>query len=128
MCETYRNIDLLAGVRRYFDRDVSAIGGGAAPHVDDDIENAPPQDHDQLGLWMRWQLKVQTTQRPGASRIRLIVLDKATTDAEIIQTLLMKCFAEPAAQVEMALGRGDSGQVGRNEGRGTHDSKAVLLD
>jgi hypothetical protein len=107
---------------------MSAIGGRAAPHVDDDIQDAPPQDHDQLGLRMRWSLKVQTAERAGASRIRMIILDKATTDAEIIQTLLMEGFAEPAARIKMALGRRDPGQVGRIQGRGTHDSKAVLLN
>src|SRR5712691_6693125 len=66
---------------------------------------------------------MQTSQRAGAGRIRLVILDKATTDAEILQALLMKGFAEPAARIKMALGRGKPGQVGRIQGRGAHDRR-----
>src|SRR5262245_29631367 len=45
-------------------------------------------------------------------------------DAEIIQTLLMKGFAEPTTWIRMALGRDDSGQVGRIQRGGIHDNRA----
>jgi hypothetical protein len=71
---------------------------------DDDIENSFTQYADQLCLRRRRRLEMKTAQRAPSARARLIVLDEATGDGQIAQTLLMKSLAEPAPIVGMAPG------------------------
>src|SRR5262245_16171224 len=71
---------------------------------------------------------MQAPQCAGRSGARLIILHEPAGDAQIAQALLVKGLAEPAARVNMTLGRDNSGKIGRNGGTRAHDADAALLN
>jgi hypothetical protein len=56
--EASRHEQLFATFSTKFDTDMSAVGSGRAPEIDDDIKDLSPQNSDQLGLLKRRNLEV----------------------------------------------------------------------
>src|SRR6185312_15439840 len=74
MCKADRDQQLLAVLGRQLLGNPTAITRRRAPQIDRDIENTPAQHTDKLVLRGRWSLKMESPQRPGHDRLRLIVL------------------------------------------------------
>src|SRR6185436_5304062 len=122
MSEPDRYVQLLSGFGGQLDRDMLPERWRPTPDIDRDIENAPTQYTDQLGLSTRWNLEMEPAQRSCAPGARLVVLHEVARDAEVTQPLLAKCLAEPTAAVSKPLWHDDLRKAFQQSRTGTHAS------
>ena len=79
--EASRHQKLLAAAGRELGGDISAVMRRIAAQIDRDVEDAPTQHADELGLDERPHLEMQSAHGPRGARTGLVVLDEIRRDA-----------------------------------------------
>src|SRR6476646_12023400 len=104
MRETRRNPDLSSLGARERDDDVLFERGRSAAQVDGHVEHPAPKHPDQFALSVRLELKMQSSDRPSVTGVRLIVLDELVGNAEVRENPAIVCLRERAAGVDVSSG------------------------
>ena len=126
MGEAHRNVKLAPGFGRKFCRNMLTEGRRAASDIHGDIQNSPPQNGDQLGLGRRRKLEMQSAQRARPLGARLVVLDEAAGDANVVQVAAHESFAEPTAVVDVPFRDDNPRQVHQHRRLATQETTIFL--
>ncbi len=102
-----RDVNLLPIRGAELDRNMLAKGWGAQPDIYDHIQYRTVAHAQQFGLRERWCLKVQTPERAGALRTRVVVLHPAVVDTGVAKNGVPKRFGKEASLVAVLAGRDD---------------------